>query len=113
MVGALDLVREKPFMDISTVAIMSPGDMGHAVGQRLRENEMDVITCLVGRSAQTRNLAAKAGIRDVPSIVIGGSKVGHVDGSIIGLRRWITVGIERVVTIDGVHALTASGRATY
>ncbi len=52
-------------MDISTVAILSPGDMGHAVGQRLRENELDVITCLSGRSDRTRNLAEKAGIRDV------------------------------------------------
>lgn len=52
-------------MDISTVAILSPGDMGHAVGQRLRENELDVITCLSGRSDRTCNLAEKAGIRDV------------------------------------------------
>lgn len=52
-------------MDISTVAILSPGDMGHAVGQRLRENELDVITCLSGRSQRTRELADKAGIRDV------------------------------------------------
>ena len=52
-------------MHISTVAILSPGDMGHAVGQRLRENELDVITCLSGRSQRTRELADKAGIRDV------------------------------------------------
>ena len=52
-------------MDISTVAILSPGDMGHAVGQRLRENELDVVTCLAGRSERTRALADKAGIRDV------------------------------------------------
>jgi len=55
-------------MEFSTVAILSPGDMGHAVGQRLRENELDVITCLVGRSERTRVLAEKAGIRDVPSM---------------------------------------------
>ena len=55
-------------MDISTVAILSPGDMGHAVGQRLRENELDVITCLAGRSERTRALSAKAGIRDVPNM---------------------------------------------
>ena len=52
-------------MDISTVAILSPGDMGHAVGQRLRENKLDVITCLAGRSDRTRSLADKAGILDV------------------------------------------------
>ena len=55
-------------MDISTVAILSPGDMGHAVGQRLRETELDVITCLAGRSDRTRALAHKAGIRDVPTM---------------------------------------------
>ena len=42
--------------------------MGHAVGQRLREHEIDVITCLAGRSDRTRALAEQAGIRDVPTI---------------------------------------------
>lgn len=55
-------------MDIGTVAILSPGDMGHAVGRRLRENELDVITCLAGRSERTRSLADKAGIRDVATM---------------------------------------------
>ena len=55
-------------MDISTVAILSPGDMGHAVGQRLREHEVDVITCLAGRSDRTRALSQKAGIRDVATM---------------------------------------------
>ena len=35
----------------------SPGDMGHAVGRRLREHELRVITCLTGRSGRTRALA--------------------------------------------------------
>ena len=55
-------------MEINTVAILSPGDMGHAVGQRLRENELDVITCLSGRSERTRALSQKAGIRDVENM---------------------------------------------
>ncbi|MYC34246.1 MAG: NAD(P)-dependent oxidoreductase [Chloroflexi bacterium] len=55
-------------MNIGTVAILSPGDMGHAVGQRFREHELDVITCLAGRSERTRTLADKAGIRDVPTM---------------------------------------------
>ena len=55
-------------MEFSTVAILSPGDMGHAVGQRLRENELDVITCLAGRSERTRALSERAGIRDVPTM---------------------------------------------
>ena len=55
-------------VEIGTVAILSPGVMGHAVGKRLRENELDVITCLSGRSDRTRSLADKAGIRDVPTM---------------------------------------------
>jgi 3-hydroxyisobutyrate dehydrogenase-like beta-hydroxyacid dehydrogenase len=55
-------------MSINTVAILSPGDMGHAVGQLLREHEVRVITCLAGRSGRTRELAEKAGIIDVPSL---------------------------------------------
>ena len=55
-------------MEFSTVGILSPGDMGHAVGQRLREHELEVLTCLAGRSDRTRALAEKAGIRDVPTM---------------------------------------------
>jgi 3-hydroxyisobutyrate dehydrogenase-like beta-hydroxyacid dehydrogenase len=55
-------------MPVNTVAILSPGDMGHAVGQLLREHELRVLTCLTGRSERTRNLAAQAGIVDVPDI---------------------------------------------
>jgi L-threonate 2-dehydrogenase len=50
---------------IDTVAIIAPGDMGHAVGRVLRETGMRVITCLRGRSARTASLAAQAGIADV------------------------------------------------
>lgn len=55
-------------MSISTVAILSPGDMGHAVGQLLREHELRIITCLTGRSGRTRALAEKAGIENVPDL---------------------------------------------
>ena len=53
-------------MAINTVAILSPGDMGHAVGQTLREHELRVVTCLTGRSGRTRALSEQAGIEDVP-----------------------------------------------
>ena len=53
-------------MAINTVAILSPGDMGHAIGQLLREHELRVVTCLTGRSGRTRALAEKAGIEDLP-----------------------------------------------
>ena len=67
-IGARHTKPRELFMDIRTVAILSPGDMGHAVGQRLSEHELDAIKCLAGRSARTRNLAAMAGIRDVPTM---------------------------------------------
>lgn len=50
-------------MSVKTVAILSPGDMGHAVGRVLGEHGLDVITCLDGRSARTRNLANKSNFR--------------------------------------------------
>ena len=55
-------------MAIETIAILSPGDMGHAVGQLLREHELKVVTCLTGRSQRTKDLAELAGIADVPDL---------------------------------------------
>jgi len=54
-------------MSLKTVAILSPGDMGHAVGQRLGSHGLQVITCLQGRSERTRSLAQRANIAEVPS----------------------------------------------
>lgn len=56
-------------MDLTTIAILMPGDMGHAVGRALRENGFDVICALDGRSAHSRDLAAQAGLRDVGTVV--------------------------------------------
>jgi 3-hydroxyisobutyrate dehydrogenase-like beta-hydroxyacid dehydrogenase len=47
------------------VAIMSPGDMGHAVAAVLRQGGLRVITRLGGRSERTRVLAVRAGVDDV------------------------------------------------
>ena len=55
-------------MPVNTVAILSPGDMGHAVGLALNDHGLDVITCLQGRSDRTRALAARGNIRDVPTL---------------------------------------------
>jgi 3-hydroxyisobutyrate dehydrogenase-like beta-hydroxyacid dehydrogenase len=52
---------------IHRVAILSPGEMGHAVGRVLRENGLDVITCLAGRSERTRSLSRRAALREVES----------------------------------------------
>jgi 3-hydroxyisobutyrate dehydrogenase-like beta-hydroxyacid dehydrogenase len=58
----------KENMPIHTVAILSPGDMGHAVAQLLREHELRVVTCLAGRSPRTRALSNKAGVVDLPTL---------------------------------------------
>ena len=55
-------------MTVKTVAILSPGDMGHSVGRVLGEHGVDVITSLAGRSDRTAGLAEAAGIRDVRSL---------------------------------------------
>jgi len=55
-------------LSIESVAILSPGDMGHAIGQLLKENELRVLTCLAGRSKRTRELSDQAGITDVPNL---------------------------------------------
>ena len=55
-------------MGLKTIAILSPGDMGHGVGKALVERGYDVITCLAGRSQRTRRLAETAGLREVPSL---------------------------------------------
>src|SRR5438105_3874113 len=62
------LRQNGPGMQIETVAILSPGDMGHATGQVLKQGGLRVVTCLQGRSERTRRLALKAGIEDVPDL---------------------------------------------
>ena len=52
-------------MSVTTVGILSPGNMGHSVGQVLGSNGLRVITCLQNRSDRTRGLADKAGISAV------------------------------------------------
>lgn len=51
-----------------TIAILSPGDMGHSVGKILGQNGFDVITCLSGRSDRTKRLALEGNFRVVSSI---------------------------------------------
>jgi len=52
----------------STIAVMSPGDMGHAVGRTLREQGFRVIAALDGRSARSRELAARGGLEDAGTL---------------------------------------------
>ena len=53
---------------IRTVGILSPGDMGAAIGQALARRRMRVVAALDARSARTRRLAAAAGVEDVGSV---------------------------------------------
>ena len=55
-------------MAVETVAVVSPGDMGHAVGRALGEHGLNAIACLKGRSERTRVLARHGGIREVQSL---------------------------------------------
>ena len=50
---------------MKTIAIISPGNMGHAVGRVLGSRGFDVVTALADRTPRTRGLAAQAGIRDL------------------------------------------------
>ena len=47
------------------VAIIATGEMGNAVGRKLREGGAQVTTCLAGRSARSHKLAEQAGITAV------------------------------------------------
>ncbi|MBL6945513.1 MAG: NAD(P)-dependent oxidoreductase [Rhodospirillales bacterium] len=55
-------------MPSQTIAIVSPGDMGHNVGKALRSEGLRIITCLSGRSERTRLLSDQAGFEDFPSL---------------------------------------------
>lgn len=55
-------------MNTGNIGIVSPGDMGQAVAQRLQACGYRVYTALADRSPRTRALAARAGIEDCGSV---------------------------------------------
>ena len=55
-------------MALHTIAILSPGDMGHGIGAALGRSGFDVTTCLAGRSARTHQLAQQGGFRTVATL---------------------------------------------
>ena len=55
-------------MAVETIGILMPGDMGHGCARIFRDHGFRVVTCLEGRSARTRNLAANAQIEDLASL---------------------------------------------
>lgn len=52
-------------MSQTTIGIVSPGEMGQAVGSLLRNHHAEVMTVLQGRSDRTSRLAKAAGFTDV------------------------------------------------
>jgi len=52
---------------IKKIGIVSPGDMGHVVGQVLIHNGLEVTACLDRRSLRTKQLAREVGIVDLLS----------------------------------------------
>ena len=54
-------------MSLNNIAIISPGDMGSAIGRLLVSNGANVYTCLANRSTRTKALAEQAGIIDLPT----------------------------------------------
>ena len=65
-------------MSTSTICILMPGDMGHGVGQALREHGHETITALDGRSERTRRLAEAGGLRDVGSLDAAVTEAGMI-----------------------------------
>ena len=55
-------------MAVTTIGLLSPGDMGHSIGGVLRSHGLQVLTCLGGRSERTRDLATKSGFDDCSSL---------------------------------------------
>jgi L-threonate 2-dehydrogenase len=47
-----------------SIAIIAPGSMGAAIGRRLVQNGLDVVTTLEGRSAASRKRANEAGLKN-------------------------------------------------
>lgn len=85
-----------------TVAVLSAGDMGHAVGRVARDRGCRVVTGLDGRSDRTRALAHDAGIED------GGGLAAVVDAADIVLS--ILPPAEAPALADAVAACTLSAK---
>ena len=60
---------------IPVVAIVAPGNMGSAVGRRLTENGVRVLTTLAGRGAASVERASAAGMTDVPLDRLTGAEI--------------------------------------
>lgn len=55
-------------MQIASIGLMTPGDMGQAVAVQIRAKGLTVCTALDKRSARSRTLASEAGLTDLGTI---------------------------------------------
>ncbi len=55
-------------MSLKKVAVMSAGDMGEGIGASIKGQGIEVITCLVGRSDETRMRAGRSGLQEVAGL---------------------------------------------
>jgi 3-hydroxyisobutyrate dehydrogenase-like beta-hydroxyacid dehydrogenase len=55
-------------MKIENIGVMTPGDMGQAVAQQLKQKGFNVCTALEKRSERSKTLARQAGLTDVGSL---------------------------------------------
>lgn len=87
-------------MTTDTIAVLMPGDMGHAVGKALADAGYDVVTCLSGRSERTRALAEAGGLRNLDSLDAVATEASLVlsilpPASAMGLARDMAAAMER------------------
>lgn len=93
-------------MTIRTVAILSPGEMGHAVGRVLREHGLRVTTCLANRSNHTAARAAGAGIKSIDTYETLVQESDIVLSILVPSEaRACAEGVAKAMQATGVHPL--------
>src|SRR5690606_8066037 len=88
------------------IGILSPGEMGQAIGGSLQAHGLEVATCLTGRSERTRQLAQQAGLVDLPNLA---ALVDRVDLILSIAPPAKAMDVARAVA----DALRSAGRAVY
>jgi 3-hydroxyisobutyrate dehydrogenase-like beta-hydroxyacid dehydrogenase len=102
---------------VPTVAIVSAGAMGSALGARLRDGGARVVTPLAGRSARTRSLAETAGLEPLATLdeVLAVADVALLvvpPGSALAVAAEVADAGRRMVGVPLVADLNAVSPAT-
>ncbi len=92
-------------MQIQTVGLMSPGDMGQAVAVQIKAKGLTVCTALEQRSERSRALAREAGLADVGTVA---RLVAECDVVLSIMNPGAALDFAR----EAADALRASGRHT-